>query len=315
MATSCTRCRCVGALRARFPAPEIDWVVDGRHQARCVASSMCSRCVARRQDAQPARAAGARAGSAHVAALRAARYDVAFDVQGLIKSALLARASGRPRVIGWSRAAPARGRGRAVLHGARRCRSGAARHRQEPRPAARGRAARSVAASVALDVRRPSPRPSERGGGVRGPPLRGDQPRRELAQQALAARPLRRARARGIRAEHGLASVVSVGARGRGPGRRRGRRVARRGGARPEELAARHRAASRGAPRSWCRATPGPCTSPWPRARRMVGIFGPTDPRRNGSWHPPTCTCRAFEALRVPSSSGRAGPGRGASAT
>ena len=34
--------------------------------------------------------------------LRLARYDVAIDLQGLIKSALLARASGAPRVIGFS---------------------------------------------------------------------------------------------------------------------------------------------------------------------------------------------------------------------
>ena len=34
--------------------------------------------------------------------LRAKRYDVALDLQGLMKSALLARVSGAPRVIGFS---------------------------------------------------------------------------------------------------------------------------------------------------------------------------------------------------------------------
>ena len=43
----------------------------------------------------PARAAAA--------ALRARRYDVALDFQGLWKSALWARLSGAPRVVGWSR--------------------------------------------------------------------------------------------------------------------------------------------------------------------------------------------------------------------
>ena len=35
-------------------------------------------------------------------ALRAARYDVALDFQGLMKSAVLARASGAKRVLGFS---------------------------------------------------------------------------------------------------------------------------------------------------------------------------------------------------------------------
>ena len=34
--------------------------------------------------------------------MRAARYDAAIDFQGLMKSAVLARASGAPRVIGFS---------------------------------------------------------------------------------------------------------------------------------------------------------------------------------------------------------------------
>src|SRR5262249_9540034 len=39
---------------------------------------------------------------AAVRELRRSRYDVAIDLQGLIKSALLARASGAPRVVGFS---------------------------------------------------------------------------------------------------------------------------------------------------------------------------------------------------------------------
>ena len=34
--------------------------------------------------------------------LRGARYDVALDLQGLVKSAVLARASGAARVVGFS---------------------------------------------------------------------------------------------------------------------------------------------------------------------------------------------------------------------
>src|SRR5581483_12420391 len=47
----------------------------------------------------------ARGGTSLLAAireLRATRYDVVFDLQGLLKSALLARSTGAPRVIGFS---------------------------------------------------------------------------------------------------------------------------------------------------------------------------------------------------------------------
>ena len=57
-------------------------------------------------------------------------YDVAIDLQGLLKSAVLARLSGAKRVIGFPRAAPARASRAAVLYG-NGGRTGASRHRQE----------------------------------------------------------------------------------------------------------------------------------------------------------------------------------------
>ena len=61
---------------------------------------------------------------AAIGELRRTRYDVAIDLQGLIKSAVLARASGAPRVVGFSSRYARERVGAAVLH--RRVRSRAA---------------------------------------------------------------------------------------------------------------------------------------------------------------------------------------------
>ncbi len=86
------------ALRARFPEAHIDWVVDERHTAvldlvpivdrripfLTVSASLRRRIIELRRT------------------FAAARYDVAVDVQGLLKSAVVARLSGAPRVLGFS---------------------------------------------------------------------------------------------------------------------------------------------------------------------------------------------------------------------
>ena len=59
---------------------------------------------------------------AAIAELRRTHYDVALDLQGLLKSAVLARMSGATRVIGFSIVVPARAAGARVLH--RRPRAG-----------------------------------------------------------------------------------------------------------------------------------------------------------------------------------------------
>ena len=88
----------VAALRRTFPGTELDWLVDQPHREFLelvpVLTSLVvleSRGVAgwikaRRQ-------------------MRARRYELALDFQGLLKSAALARLSGAPRVIGFDRAA------------------------------------------------------------------------------------------------------------------------------------------------------------------------------------------------------------------
>lgn len=83
------------ALRGAFPDARIDWVVDARHMEMVSLVTVVDRAVV--------------VGRASIAGwtdavrrLRQVRYDVALDLQGLLKSAVLARASGAARVIGFS---------------------------------------------------------------------------------------------------------------------------------------------------------------------------------------------------------------------
>ncbi len=87
------------AALAAARAARIDWLVDRRHAA-----------VLEVFDLPVARVTVDPSGSwretlAVVGRLRTERYDVAIDFQGLLKSALLARASGARRVVGFARAA------------------------------------------------------------------------------------------------------------------------------------------------------------------------------------------------------------------
>lgn len=89
----------VAALRRAWPGARIDWLVDRRHRAildlaRGIDSRLTIDPGGRWRDLPAA-----------VRHLRAQRYDAALDLQGLLKSAVLARLSGAPRVIGFGRAA------------------------------------------------------------------------------------------------------------------------------------------------------------------------------------------------------------------
>ena len=83
------------ALRAAYPSASIDWVVDRRHHDMVRLVSVIDRVIT-------LDASTLGAWLRVVRELRAKRYDVALDLQGLMKSALLARVSGAPRVIGFS---------------------------------------------------------------------------------------------------------------------------------------------------------------------------------------------------------------------
>ncbi len=78
------------ALRRAFPSARIDWLVGAKHREIL--------------DLVPAIDRRLVLGDfvAGVRELRGADYDVAIDLQGLMKSAILARASGARRVVGFS---------------------------------------------------------------------------------------------------------------------------------------------------------------------------------------------------------------------
>jgi heptosyltransferase-1 len=83
------------ALRAAFPASRIDWLVDGRHRAMIDLVTVVDHAVVLERPS-------IRGWMDVAGRMRQVRYDVAIDLQGLLKSALLARASGAPRVLGFS---------------------------------------------------------------------------------------------------------------------------------------------------------------------------------------------------------------------
>jgi lipopolysaccharide heptosyltransferase I len=87
----------VPALREAMPAVEIHWLVDARHAALTALVEGVDQWVVW----EAPRIGGDRGLRAVVSFLRAQRYDVALDLQGLMKSAALARCSGASRVIGF----------------------------------------------------------------------------------------------------------------------------------------------------------------------------------------------------------------------
>ncbi len=87
------------ALRRAFPAARIDWLVSAKHREILDLVPVIDRRLVINDRNN---ATGGISLFAAIGELRRSRYDVALDLQGLIKSAVLARASGAPRVIGFS---------------------------------------------------------------------------------------------------------------------------------------------------------------------------------------------------------------------
>jgi lipopolysaccharide heptosyltransferase I len=83
------------ALRAAYPGAEIDWLVEAKHRAIVDLVTSIDRAVVLER-ASPSGWLDV------IRQLRLKAYDLAIDLQGLLKSAVLARASGAPRVIGFS---------------------------------------------------------------------------------------------------------------------------------------------------------------------------------------------------------------------
>jgi lipopolysaccharide heptosyltransferase I len=95
------------ALRRAFPAARIDWLVGAKHREILdLVPAIDRRLVINDRPSRSAGQAGDDSGGtsllAAIGELRRARYDVALDLQGLIKSAALARSSGAARVVGFS---------------------------------------------------------------------------------------------------------------------------------------------------------------------------------------------------------------------
>jgi heptosyltransferase-1 len=87
------------ALRQAFPAARIDWLVSAKHREILDLVPVIDRRLVTNDRGD---ASGGTALLSAIRELRRAKYDVAIDLQGLIKSAVLARLSGAPRVVGFS---------------------------------------------------------------------------------------------------------------------------------------------------------------------------------------------------------------------
>ncbi|MCX6552033.1 MAG: glycosyltransferase family 9 protein [Acidobacteria bacterium] len=85
----------VAALRATWPEARIDWLVDERYQSLLAFVPIIDGTYV---------VSGSRGASilTTIRALRAVRYDVAIDFQGLLKSAVFARASGARDAVGFA---------------------------------------------------------------------------------------------------------------------------------------------------------------------------------------------------------------------
>jgi heptosyltransferase I len=86
------------ALRRALPQARIDWLVSAKHREILDLVPVIDRRVVVNDR-------GSGSGTSLLGAmrdLRRERYDVALDLQGLIKSAIIARSTGAPRVVGFS---------------------------------------------------------------------------------------------------------------------------------------------------------------------------------------------------------------------
>lgn len=83
------------ALRRAFPDARLDWLVDAKHRAMVDLVTAIDRTI-------PLERPTVAGWIDVVRTLRQTAYDVAIDLQGLLKSAVLARGSGAARVVGFS---------------------------------------------------------------------------------------------------------------------------------------------------------------------------------------------------------------------
>ena len=87
------------ALRHVHPAAQIDWLVSAKHREILDLVTVVDGRIAVRDRGDAS--SGASLASV-IGEIRRRRYDVVLDLQGLIKSAIIARSSGAPRVVGFT---------------------------------------------------------------------------------------------------------------------------------------------------------------------------------------------------------------------
>ena len=286
------------ALGRRFPDADVDWVVDERYAALLDLVPGLDRRIVLRTRGRSVPAAW----RALFRELREVRYDVALDVQGLGKSALAARLSGARRVVGFS--APfLRERWARWLY-TERADPGRPRHvvdRNLGILGALGAADRGwrfpirVGASSAVDALRRRLDPPGGGYVVLNPNAAWPTKRWEPARYGAVAAHVRRA--------HGRPSVAIWGP---GDEPRAAAVVAASGGAAVlapptdlGELAALLRAGA-----LLVSGDTGPLHLAAALGTAVVGVYGPSDPVRNGPWAPddevvsafPDCVCAARRA-------------------
>ncbi|MDO8795580.1 MAG: glycosyltransferase family 9 protein [Vicinamibacterales bacterium] len=87
------------ALSRAFPSARIDWLVSAKHRELLDLVPVIGRRLVIKDRGD---AGGGTPLVTAIRELRRSRYDVAFDLQGLLKSAVLARLSGAQRVVGFS---------------------------------------------------------------------------------------------------------------------------------------------------------------------------------------------------------------------
>jgi lipopolysaccharide heptosyltransferase I len=85
----------VAALRKGFPEARIDWLVERKHRELVDLVTVIDRTIV-------VEAPSFQGWTSAVRELRRTPYDLAIDLQGLMKSAVLARASGAKRIVGFS---------------------------------------------------------------------------------------------------------------------------------------------------------------------------------------------------------------------
>jgi heptosyltransferase I len=90
------------ALRQAHPAVRIDWLVSGKHREILDLVPVIDRRLVIGDGATGRTEHAGASVLDSIRELRRAQYEVALDLQGLVKSAFFARASGAPRVVGFA---------------------------------------------------------------------------------------------------------------------------------------------------------------------------------------------------------------------